>query len=63
MDIVCSPTSQHQISFSQINVDHLIEKEREKLINKANKSKHIAMLKFAEEKERKLLLQKQLDKK
>tara|TARA_B110000285_G_C15092932_1_gene600183 strand:- start:921 stop:1046 length:126 start_codon:yes stop_codon:yes gene_type:complete len=41
----------------------LIEKEREKLINKANKSKHITMLKFAEEKERKLLLQKQIEKK
>jgi len=62
MDLACSPIG-NQISFAQINVDHLIEKEREKLIHRANRSKHITMLKFAEEKERKLLLQRALDKK
>ena len=30
--------------FNQINIDHLIEKERQKLIEKANKQKQITLL-------------------
>lgn len=52
----CSP-------FSQINIDHLIEKERQKLIDKANKQKQITLIKYAVDKERKESLAKQLDKK
>lgn len=55
--------STHGSPFHQINIDHLIERERQKLINKANRQKEITLLKFSEERDRKEFLQKILDKK
>jgi|APSaa5957512535_1039671.scaffolds.fasta_scaffold42928_2 hypothetical protein len=48
--------STHGSPFHQINIEHLIERERQKLIDKANRQKQITLLKFSEERDRKEFL-------
>lgn len=45
------------------NLEEFVQREREKLIAKTVKSKQLTMLQFAKERERKLKIQKLIDKK